>query len=199
MFVQVITGRTGDAAALRAHAERWGDEVRPGAAGFLGGLFGIADDGTVVGLARFEDEAAAVASSSRPEQAAWWSGTEALLDGDATFRESSDVSLLFEGGSDDAGFVQIMEGTVADRAAAEAVETPELLEQLRAARPNLLGGIRVWLDGGAYVEAAYFTSEDDARKGESSPDFEAPQEGFTEQFGEPTYTDLRDPLLYGPA
>ena len=65
--------------------------------------------------------------------------------------------------------------------------------QLRQARPDLLGGIRAWFDGGAYVEAAYFTSEADARKGESASEFEAPQEDFTAMFGEPTYLDLRDP------
>lgn len=191
MFVQVIKGRTKDAAALAAQGQRWIDEVRPGAIGHQGGTFGIADDGTFVVVARFEDEAAAQANSQRPEQGAWWAGVEPLLDGPATFRESSDVSLLFDGPSSAAGFVQVMEGVVPDRAKAEATETPELEAQLRAARPDLLGGIRVWFDGGAYVEAAYFTSEAEARKGESSGDFEGAQADFAAAFGEPTFTDLR--------
>ena len=193
MFVQIIKGRTKDAAALRAQGERWTSEVRPGAIGHLGGTFGIADDGTFVVLARFEDEASARANAERPEQSEWWAGVEPLLDGPATFRESSDISLLFDGPSTAAGFVQVMEGTVPDRAKAEATETPELEAQLKKARPDLLGSLRAWFDGGDYVEAAYFTSEDDARKGESSSDFEAPQADFTATFGEPTYTDLRDP------
>jgi hypothetical protein len=53
--------------------------------------------------------------------------------------------------------------------------------------------LRAWFDGGAYVEAAYFTSEDEARKGETSGDFEAPQEEFAARFGEPAYLDLRNP------
>jgi hypothetical protein len=70
-----------------------------------------------------------------------------------------------------------------------------MLEQLRAARPDLLGGHRVWFDDGTYVEAAYFTSEADARRGEKAGDFAAPQQEYTDMFGEPTFIDLRDPLL----
>jgi hypothetical protein len=70
-----------------------------------------------------------------------------------------------------------------------------LLEQLRAARPDLIGSHRVWFDGGAYVEVAYFTSEADARKGESSAEFDGAQQDYVDLFGEPTFIDLREPLL----
>jgi hypothetical protein len=191
MFMQVIKGRTSDTKGLQRQAQRWSSDVRPGAIGHLGGTFGIADDGTFFVLARFADEASARANSERPEQHAWWEETAQLIDDEATFRESSDVATLFDGGSDDAGFVQVMEGTVTDRAKAEAWETPELLAQLRAARPDLLGSVRVWLADGAFVEAAYFTSEEDARKGETSSEFAGPQEDYTKLFGEMTFTDLR--------
>ena len=88
-----------------------------------------------------------------------------------------------------------MEGTANDRAKAEALESPEMLEQLRAARPDLLGGLRVWFDGGEYVEVAYFTSEEDARKGESSAEFSVPEQDFADAFGEMTFTDLRNPTF----
>jgi hypothetical protein len=198
MFVQVIKGRTHDAAGIRRQSERWRDELRPGAAGFLGVTGGVADDGTFIALARFADEAAARANSNRPEQGAWWAETAKLLDGEPTFRESSDIDTLFDGGSDDAGFVQVMEGTITDRAKFEAMETPELLAELRAARPDLIGSVRVWLPGGAFVEAAYFTSEADARSGESSAEFSGPEEEFAAQFGDMTFIDLRDPFLTGP-
>ncbi len=42
---------------------------------------------------------------------------------------------------------------------------------------------------------AYFTSEEAARKGESSPDFAAPQQEYTDLFSEMTFSDIRDPLL----
>jgi hypothetical protein len=195
MFVQVVTGKTSDRAALRAQLERWPAELKSGAVGYLGGTLGIADDGTLVGLARFKDAASAAKNSERPEQGVWWEQTAKLLDGEATFRESSDVTLLFDGGSDKATFVQIMEGTITDRAKAESFEAGEMLEQLRSARPDLLGGVRVWLDGGKYVEAAYFTSEADARKNEASAEFAGPQAEYAALFGEMTFTDLRDPLL----
>ena len=168
MFVQVIKGHTTDPEGLRRQMERWRAELKPGAVGFEGSTVGIADDGTFIALARFTDADAARRNSDRPEQGAWWQETEKYFDGEPTFRESTDTTTLFEGGSDDAGFVQVMEGTVPDRARAEAAETPEMLEQLRTARPDLLGGLRVWFDGGAYVEAAYFTSEADARRAEQS-------------------------------
>jgi hypothetical protein len=198
MFVQVIKGHTRDAAAMRRQHERWRDEVRPGAVGFMGGTAGVADDGTVIVFARFADRASAQANSERPEQGKWWAETAKVLDGEPSFRESNDITTTFDGGSDGAGFVQIMEGSVTDRVKAEAMETPELLEQLRAARPDLLGGVRVWFDDGSFVEAAYFTSEEDARKGEASSEFTGPGEEFAAVYGEMTFIDLRNPLLISP-
>ena len=196
MFVQVIKGKVTDADGWLKAGERWRDEVRPGAKGFLGSTSGVTDDGTAIIIARFEDEASARANSERPEQTAWYEDAQKYFDGEPAFRESSDTSTLFEGGSDRAGFVQIMEGTVPDRAKAEALETDEMLEQLRKARPDLLGGLRVWFDGGDYIECAYFTSEEEARVGEKSGDFEAPAEEFDAAFGEMSYLDLREPQFF---
>jgi len=195
MFVQVIKGKAGDVEGLRRQLDRWLEEVRPGTIGFVGSTVGIADDRTFFAIARFEDEAAARANSSRSEQDAWWQETAKYLEGEPTFRESSDTSTLFDGGDDSAGFVQVMEGTVTDRAKAEAMETPEMLDQLRAARPDLLGSVRTWFPDDSFVDVAYFTSEEDARKGESSPDFSDPGEEFMAVFEDMTFTDLKDPIL----
>ena len=195
MFVQVIKGRTSDREGLRRQLERWRSDVKPGAVGFEGSTVGIADDGTLIAIARFSDASAAQKNSDRPEQTAWWQETEKYFDGAPTFRESTDTSTLLDGGSNDAGFVQVMEGTAKDRAKVDAMETSEMLEQLRAARPDLIGAHRVWFDDGSYVEAAYFTSEGDARKGEQSADFSGPQQEYMDLFGEMTFTDLREPLL----
>ncbi len=133
MFVQIIKGKTSDPAGVTAQSKRWAAEVRPGAVGFLGSTGGVTADGTVIVFARFADEASAAANSNRPEQATWWETTAKYFEGTPTFRESSDITTLFDGGSDDAGFVQVMEGAVKDRAAAEAFETPEMMAALRAA------------------------------------------------------------------
>ena len=106
--------------------------------------------------------------------------------------------MLFDGGSDSAGFVQVMEGNITDRAKAEALETPEMMNELRVARPDLLGSLRVWFAGGRFVEAAYFTSEKDARKGETSAEFSGPQQQYTDLFGEMSFTDLPNPILTSP-
>jgi hypothetical protein len=195
MFVQVIKGKTGDVKGLRRQLDRWLDEVRPGAIGVVGSTVGIADDGTFVGVIRFDDEAAAQANSSRAEQNSWWQETSKYFQGEPTFRESTDTATLFDGGNDRATFVQVMEGKVTDRTKLDAMETPEMLDQLRAARPDLLGSFRVWFQDDSFVDLAYFTSEDDARKGEASPDFQGPSEDFMALFGEMTFTDLKDPIL----
>lgn len=194
MFMQVITGQTTDSAGLRRQLDRWRTELKPTAIGFVGSTVGIADDGSFVALARFRDADAARQNAERPEQGAWWEETAKYFDDEPIFRESTDIATVFGGGSDSAGFVQVMQGTVTDRARAEAAET-EVLEQLREARPDLLGSLRVWFDGGSYLEAAYFTSESDARTGETSAEFSVANAEFMELFGQPTFTDLRDPLL----
>ena len=176
MFVQVIKGRTSDAAGLRRQLERWRDELKPGAIGFVGSTVGVTDDGTCICIARFADADDVAANGGRPEQDAWWSETAKYFDGEPSF-------------------VQVMEGTVTDRAKAEAMESPEMIEELHKVRPDLLGSLRVWLDGGAFVDTAYFTSEADARKGESSAEFTGPQEEYMALYGDMTFTDLRDPLL----
>lgn len=195
MYVQVIKGRASDAAALRAELERWRDELKPTAVGFLGSTVGITRDGTLFAVARFTDAAAANANAARPEQDEWWQAASKHLEDEPTFRESSDVVEILGGVRPDAGFVQIMEGTVADRAKAESFETPAMLEQLRGARPDLLGSQRVWFEDDSYVEVAYFTSEADARAGEASAEFAGPQAEYVALFGDVTFHDLRDPLL----
>ena len=106
---------------------------------------------------------------------------------------------LFGGGSDDATFVRVIQGTVTDRTKFEAFESDEMLEQLRAARPDLLGGITVSFTDNTFVELAYFTDESAARSGESSDDFAGPQQEYAALFTDLTYLDLRDPQLAGPA
>jgi hypothetical protein len=168
MFVQVIKGRTKDSDGVRRQMDRWQKDIRPDAIGYLGSTAGVAADGTLIVFARFSDAAAAAKNSARPEQGTWWEETSKLFDDEPTFRESSDVTTMLDGDFDAAGFVQVMEGSVTDRAKAEAFETGEMLEQLRKARPDLLGSMRVWFDGGTFTEASYFTSEAERRR-PSSP------------------------------
>jgi hypothetical protein len=166
MFVQVIRARVEDPEGVEAAFERWRTDLRPGAEGFLGSTRGVTPDGELVALARFEDEVLARRNSERPEQDEWWQELESNLATSATFQESSDVDLLLDGGSDDAGFVQVIVGRVGDRDAARQAMA-ELTAPLRRERPDIIGGYVVWRDGG-FTEVVYFTSEEDARRGEAA-------------------------------
>ena len=195
MFVQMIRGNA-SAEDIRAASDRWVTGLKPGAIGFLGSTAGATADGAAVLVARFEDRAAAEANSARPEQGEWWSETEKIFDGEPTFHNSEDVDVQFGGGSDDAGFVQVMDGRVADRSRLAEFEA-EWDDRLRAARPDLLGSLRIWLDDERCTVVAYFTSEADARAGESSADGELAEamEAYRQVMDVDRFLDLPDPAV----
>ena len=203
MFLQVIRGRTNDAEGLRRQLDRWVEEIRPGADGYLGSTAGVAEDGTFFAAARFEDEAAARRNSDRPEQGSWWNETAKYFEGEPTFADYTDVDLTLGGGSNDAGFVQVMAGTVADAAKVRAFEQ-EFMPRLAEMRPDVIGSVRGW-DGNAFTDVIYFTSEAEARKGEAgmeaqsstaSPEDAAAFGEYMAQIQEVTYLDLKEPWLY---
>ena len=139
MFVQVIEGKTSNPAAIIEQGDRWQQDVRPGAIGYLGVTAGVAADGRTLAIVRFEDEASARANAERPEQTAWFEGMAKLYDGEPTFTESSDVTEWMGGGSNDAGFVQVMKSTGVDRAQVEKMDAA--FESFAGQRPDLLGGL----------------------------------------------------------
>lgn len=115
--------------------------------------------------------------SDLPEQGAWWEATSKAFDGDATFHDCRDVDLLFDGGSNDAGFVQVMQGRAKDQDQMRRREK-EMEPELRPLRPDLIGGITAWHGDGTFTEVAYFTSEAEARKNEQA----MTQSSLNEQF-----------------
>src|SRR6478735_11183562 len=112
MFIQIIQGTCTRHDELRAVLDRWPEELAAGADGWLGGTYGFTDDDQFVAVVRFENRASAVANSERPEQGRWAEEMRAAFDGPVEFHDSDDVTLLFDGGSDDAGFVQVIRGKV---------------------------------------------------------------------------------------
>ena len=110
MFIQIIQGRCSRQDEMRALGDEWQEKLSGGADGWLGGTYGFTDDGLFVGVVRFEDRAKAMANSERPEQGEWAERMGAVFDGPVEFHDSDDVTLLFDGGSDDAGFVQVIQG-----------------------------------------------------------------------------------------
>ena len=201
MFVQVIRGTTSQPEALAQVFDRWRTELSPGATGWLGSTAGVTQDGRFIAVARFESEEAAMANSDRPEQDAWWTETAQLLDGEASFRNSSDVDVDLQGDPDQAGFVQVMQGRSSD-----PVRAKELMSQdadlWAAFRPDVLGSLVIGHEGGDYTMVLWFTSEAEAREGERK---ETPIELRAQMdemdklsVGETEFFDLPQPLLGSP-
>ncbi len=168
MFLQVIQGAVKDPDGLRRSLDRWTEDLGPGADGWLGTTWGMYGDNSFIALARFDSVDAAKRNSDRPEQGSWWAEAAASVEGEARFTDYDDVIVLGPGGSDDAGFVQIMQGRVAD-ADRERTMTRDFAQRPMDFRPDILGGVAAIRDDGAFVQAIYFTSEADAREGEQKP------------------------------
>ena len=198
MFAQVIQGKVTDRSALRAAMDRWLSDVAPGSIGWLGSTGGVTEDGRFILLARFSSQEEAMRNSDRPEQDAWWSETSKLFDGEATFKNSTAVDEDLAGNPDDAGFVQFVLGKVRDpdRARELMSRDPQAWTQLR---PDLLGTVTAVHEGGEMTTAAYFTSEQDAREGESREVPQELQEGMAEidalTVREPEFLDIKQPWL----
>jgi len=165
MFMQIIQGRIDDPDTTRMTLNRWLDELAPTAEGWLGATYGITDDGTFVAAVRFESEQAARRNQARPEQAQWWREMSAHFVGDVTFHDCDNVTLLLGGGSDDAGFVQVIQGRVSDppRVRELAERSVELVSRHR---PDIIGATLAIDEDGVCTETVAFTSEAAAREAE---------------------------------
>lgn len=200
MFVQVIQGKVSDPAGLRERLDVWVRDLEDGATGWLGMTGGVADDGTFVQVVRFESQEAARKNSERPEQGEWWEGTKHLFSGDVAFHDCTDVETVLGGGSDDAGFVQVIQGSSSDLGRLR--EVGRRMSEISSERPEIIGGLVAFHpDGRGFTQTAYFTSEAEAREGESKELSGEAKELRDEYLGlveNPTFIDLRDPWLVGP-
>ncbi len=199
MFVQEITAKVVDAEDLWRQIDRWDRELRPGAEGFLGSTIGVTDDGRLIVLARFESEEAAQRNSNRPEQGAWWAEIEKTLQ-DVNFQESVKVITMQGGGSNDAGFVQIMRGRVLDAGKMDELwsRMGEFEAAMASHRPDVLGDVTVVHADGSYSDAVYFTSEAEARSNEGKeppPEMQAMFEEWMTAATVDEYLDLKQPRL----
>ena len=199
MFVQVITAKVVDTEGLSRQVDRWERELRPGAEGFLGSTSGVTDDGRFFVLARFESDEAGRRNSERPEQHAWWAETERTLE-DVSFQNGVKVVTMRGGGSNDAGFVQVMRGRVVDAAKMDELwsRTAEFEAAMTTHRPDVIGDITVVHDDGTYTDAIYFTSEAEARANEGKefpPELQAMFEEWMSAATVDEYLDLKQPRL----
>ena len=202
MFAQVIQGRTSDVEAVRSAMDRWMQEVQPGSIGWLGSTIGVADDGRFVAVARFESAESAARNADRPEQSRWWEETQRLFDGDVTFADSEDVDVDLAGDPDRAGFVQVMQGRVTDRARAKELMAQMSTRDMADFRPDVVGSVVINHGPDRWTQVIYFTSEAEAREGErkeAPPKVQAVMEELMALSPEPPeFIDIRQPLMHSP-
>jgi hypothetical protein len=196
MFVQVIQGKAKDPAGLKKQWERWDQEIKPQSSGYLGGTAGVTADGEFIALARFENEAAAKANSDSAEQTKWWEETAQYIDS-PMFHDCNMVSLSNGGGSDEAGFVQVMQGKTTDIEKARELDAG-MEGRMKEMRPDVLGSVTAGHENGRYTTAIYFRSEAEARAKEkemsNSEEFKKTMaEWAAISEGEPKFFDLTDP------
>lgn len=199
MFVQIITAKLVDADGLWRQIDRWESELRPGAEGFLGSTSGATEDGRLFAMVRFDSEESARRNSERSEQSNWWAETEKMLD-EVRFQDSSDVEVMRGGGSNDAGFVQVMRGRIldADKFAGLRGRMAEFEDAMAKARPDVIGDITVIHPDSTYSDVIYFTSEAEARKAETQ-DVPAEMQAMFEEWASAAqieeFIDLKQPRL----
>jgi len=201
MFAQVIQGKTSKPEELDAALNRWLKDLAPGATGWLGSTSGVTEDGRAIAVVRFESEEDARRNSSRPEQDQWWSETATIFDGEATFRDSTDVTVDVQGDPDQAGFVQVMQGRSSDPERAKQLMDQDA-DKWSAFRPDVVGSVTLGHEGGAYTMVMYFTSEAEAREGERKdppPELQAQMEEMGKlSVGETEFFDLKQPRIVSP-
>jgi hypothetical protein len=201
MFAQVIQGKTSNPQALEDAVNKWVQDLAPGATGWLGSTSGVTEDGRVIAVVRFESEEDARRNSNRPEQDKWWSETSKLFDGEATFRDSTDMTVDVQGDPDKAGFVQIMQGRSSDPSRARQLMDQDA-DKWAAFRPDMLGSVAIGHEDDSYTMVMYFTSEAEAREGERKeipPELQAQIEEMNKlSVGEPEFFDLKRPVIISP-
>ena len=189
MFIQVIQAKSSRRDEVLALTEEWNASPEEGY-GFLGATYGFTDDDEYIAVVRFESKEKAMANSARPETDAMAQRMAALMDGPVEFQDCDDVTTWLEGGSDDAGFVQIIQGRTDEPDRIKAGMTQEDPEEMRRQRPDVIGGTLAFTDDGRFTTTVAFTDEASAREGEKNSE---PPEEFTTLSQDVRFYDLRDP------
>ena len=134
-------------------------------------------------------------NSERPEQGAWWAETERCFDGPATFHDCDDVQLMLDGGSDDAGFVQVIQGRISDPEKFRMM-MDQPMDMLHQERPEIIGGTIAVDEDGFFTQTIAFRSEAEAREGEKKempPEMMEQMGGMDRAMTDVSYHDLHHP------
>ena len=201
MFIQITQGRATNPPGIRRDLGRWHRQLAADADGWLGSTTGITEDGWSITVVRFASEAQARRNSDRPEQREWWRDASQHL-ARVVFHDAPKVHTYRDGGSDQAGFVQVIQGHSDDleRMASLARDQEQVLAR---EAPHILGvTVAEHADRpGDFTQIMYFTSEQDARsydQGAIEEDAPAQQERRGLMTNLRSF-DLRDPQLLSPS
>jgi hypothetical protein len=197
MFVWVLEATATDPREVGRQLGHWTNEFGD-TPGYLGATGGVTDDSRFLLFVRWESEEAGNELLTRPAHLAWYDEFQRSFDGAVEFAETADVTTHLAGGSDAAGFVQAMKVSGVDRQRVDAAdrEFESIAPQIR---PDLIGGIRVWTAPDGFVEVNYFTSEHDARDGESKdppPELADAFADFMAMMKDAEYFDFTEPFVH---
>lgn len=193
MFIQMVQGACAQQDDMRMLVDDWCGSMaeRPG---WLGGTYGFTDSGDFVGVVRFETAAACRDYRETDDAALWWASACEMFDGNPEIHQSEDVSIMLDGGADDAGFVQVMRGRVGDADKLRQLMTDqEMTSMLHEARPDIIGATLMIEDDGHFTETIAFTDEESARRGEQLEMPAEVAEEFQSAMAEVQYLDLHKP------
>lgn len=193
MFIQMVEGACTQHDDMRMLIDEWCDRMAD-EPGWLGGTYGFTDDDRFIGVGRYESAAAWQQCCAAKDAGMWWAASEELFDSMPEIHQSEDVMMMLDGGSDQAGFVQVMRGKVGNPDKLRRMMTDQdMTSMLHKARPDIIGATLLIEDDGSFTETISFTDEDSARKGEA---MEMPAEvaaDFLEAVAEVSYYDLHKP------
>jgi hypothetical protein len=193
VFIQMVQGKCSRQDDMRMLVDAWCTQMadRPG---WLGGTYGFTDDDRFVGIVRYDSEAACRDYRAEADAGMWWAEAESLMDGSCEIHQSGDVTMMLEGGSDDAGFVQVMRGHVgnADLLRKMTGDT-EMTNMLHEARPEIIGSTLAIEDDGSFIETVAFTDEESARKGEQTEMPAEVQQDMAAAMADVEFIDLHRP------
>ena len=202
MFIQVIQGRATNPPGIRRDLGRWRRLLAADADGWLGSTTGITEDGWSITAVRFASEAQARRNRDRPEQREWWRDASQHL-ARVVSHDAPKVHTYRDGGSDQAGFVQVIQGHSDDleRMASLARDQDEVLAR---EAPHILGMMVAEHAGrpGDFTQIVYFTSEQEAQRFEPGPLAEAEEpvaEARRSLMSDLRSFDLRNPQLLSPS
>ena len=191
MFVRVVRGHATSRATLETEWQRWASSAVNDGSGYLGATAGVADDDTFIAMIRFESRATADQAMGPASE---WSDVLTQLR-NPVVRDSDRTDIWNKGGSDDAGFVQIRQGVSNDPERLRDLYVNQQPVRMGPYRPEVVGGLFAWHDDHAFTLSAYFTSQDDARRGEHLHEFESFFDDINAVMQDLTYIDLHKPWL----